>query len=76
MSVQINYNQKSFSKTSSNIVLFCNEKFDMNRLKKSLADSEFSYISDLLKTSDLKKNILLFEVSSKKKYFLYRLRII
>tara|TARA_B100001059_G_scaffold118132_1_gene118321 strand:- start:2010 stop:3467 length:1458 start_codon:yes stop_codon:yes gene_type:complete len=74
MSVQINYNQKSFSKTSSNIVLFCNEKFDMNRLKKSLADSEFSYISDLLKTSDLKKNILLFEVSSKKKIFLISIK--
>ena len=74
MSVQINYNQKSFSKTSSNIVLFCNEKFDMNRLKKSLADSEFSYISDLLKTSDLSKNLFVFELSSKKKIVLVSIK--
>ena len=69
MTVKINYNHKSLSKTTSNIVLFSNEKFNISHLKKNLTDSEFLYISDLLKTSDLKKNILLFEVSSKKKYF-------
>ena len=74
MTVKINYNQKSYSKTSSNIVLFSNEKFNLNRLKKNLSDSEFFYINDLLKTSDLKKNILLFEVNSKKKIFLISIK--
>ena len=74
MTVKINYNQKSLSKTSSNIVLFSNEKFNINSLKKNLSDSEFSYLNDLLKTSDLKKNILLFEINSKKKIFLISIK--
>ena len=74
MTVKINYNHKSLSKTTSNIVLFSNEKFNISHLKKNLTDSEFLYISDLLKTSDLKKNILLFEVSSKKKIFLISIK--
>ena len=35
-------------------------------MKKFISDSEFSYINDLLKTSDLKKNLFVFELSSKK----------
>ena len=70
MTVKINYNQKSFNKTTSNIILFSDEKFNVSRLKKNLSNTEFLYITDLLKTSDLKKNILLFEVNSKKKIFL------
>ena len=74
MTVKINYNQKSLSKNSSNIVLFSNEKFNISHLKKNLSDSEFFYINDLLKTSDFKKNILLFEVNSKKKIFLISIK--
>ena len=43
---------------SANLVLFSDEKFSLNNLKKFLSNSEFSYINDLLKTSDLKKNLL------------------
>ena len=74
MTVKIDYNQKSFSKTSSNIVLFSNEKFNISHLKKHLSNSEFSYINDLLKTSDLKKNILVFDVNSKKKIILLSIK--
>ncbi len=66
MSVKINYIKKVPSKNSSNIVLFSNEKFNVNGLKKYLSNSEFSYINDLLKTSDLKKNLFVYEVNSKK----------
>ena len=38
-------------------------------LKKHISHEEFSYISYLLKNSDLKKNLLFFEINSKKKYF-------
>ena len=69
MSVKIYYSNKTVKKSSSNLVLFSDEKFNINSIKKNLSNSEFIYINDLLKTSDLKKNILLFEVSSKKKYF-------
>ena len=67
MSVKINYLKKTIDKSPANLVLFSDEKFNINGLKKYLSNSEFSYISDLLKTSDLKKNIFIFEVNSKKK---------
>ena len=67
MTVKINYLNKTPNKLSSSLVLFSNEKFKINSLKRYLTNSEFSYINDLLKTSDLKKNILVFELTSKKK---------
>ena len=67
MSIKINYTKKTSSKSPGNLVLFADEKFSINGLKKHLSNSEFSYVSDLLKTSDLKKNLFVFEVNSKKK---------
>ena len=61
MSIKINYSKKTTSKSSGNLVLFADEKFSINGLKKYLSNSEFSYINDLLKTSDLKKNLFVFE---------------
>ena len=55
MSIKINYSKNTLKKPSSNLVLFCDEKFSINKLKKNLSSSEYSYISDLLKNSDLKK---------------------
>ena len=69
MPIKISYSKKIFNKSSSNLILFSNEKFNISGLKKTLSSSEFSYIKDLLKTSDLKKNILVFEVHSKKKLY-------
>ena len=56
------------------MVLFCDEKYSINGLKKYLSNSEFSYIQDLLKTTDLKKNLFVFEVSSKKKIVLVSIK--
>ena len=67
MSIKINFLKKTISKFSSNIVLFCNDKFNISNIKKNLSNSEFNYINDLLKSSDLKKNLLIFEVNSKKR---------
>ena len=69
MSIKINYSNKASSKSSDNLVLFSGEKFNLSNLKKFLSNSEFSYIDDLLKSSDLKKNLLVFQVSSKKNCF-------
>ena len=68
MSIKINYSKKK-QLTNPRVILsfFADEKFSINGLKKYLSNSEFSYISDLLKTSDLKKNLFVFEVNSKKK---------
>ena len=67
MSIKINYSQNKSTKSSGNLVLFTDDKFSTNTLKKYLTDLEFSYISDLLRSSDLKKNLFVFEVNSKKK---------
>ena len=67
MSIKLNYSKKLSDKISSNLVLFCDEKYSTNGLKKYLSNTEFSYINELLKTIDLKKNLFVFEVNSKKK---------
>ena len=70
MSIQINYKNNSPKNPVANLILFVDEKFNINPLKKSISNNEFSYISDLLKTSDLKKDLLFFEINSKKTIFL------
>ena len=67
MPVKINYSKQSDKSSTVNQVLFSDEKFNTKNLRKYLLNSELNYISDLLKTSDLKKNLLVFEVNSKKK---------
>ena len=74
MSVKIYYSQKTTNTSSSNLVLFSDDKFNLNGLKKFLSNSEYSYIQDLLKTNDLKKNLLIFELNSKKKIVLISLK--
>ena len=67
MSIKINYKNSGLKKPSNNQVLFSDDKFSLKPLIKYITDQEFSYINDLLKTSDLKKNLFVFELSSKKK---------
>ena len=74
MAIKINYYKKTISNSSANLVLFCNEKFNIISLKKYLSNSEFSYINDLLKISDLKKHLLVFELNSKKKIVLISIK--
>ena len=74
MSVKINYLKNTVKNFSSNIVLFSNEKFSLKSLKKYLSNAEFLYIDDLLKSEDLKKNLLVFELSSKKKVVLISIK--
>ncbi len=74
MSVKINYLKKTNDKSTSNLVVFCNEKFNINNLKNHLSQSDYDYINDLLKSSDLKKNLFIFEVNSKKKIVLISIK--
>ena len=73
MSIKLNYLKKTGSK-SSNLVLFCDEKYSTVGLKKYLSNTEFSYINDLLKTIDQKKNLFIFEINSKKKIVLISIK--
>ncbi|MBD1168241.1 leucyl aminopeptidase [Pelagibacterales bacterium SAG-MED06] len=74
MTVQINYKSSNSKKDSSNLVLFVDEKFNITELKKNISNFEFSYISDLLKNSDLKKDLLIFKINSKKTIFLLSIK--
>ena len=74
MSIKINYLNKAINKTPSNLVLFVDDKFSINLLKKYLSNLEFSYISDLLKNSDLKKNMFVFEINSNRKIILISIK--
>jgi leucyl aminopeptidase len=74
MSIKINYSNKILGKSLGNLVLFVDDKFNANTFKKYISNSEFSYINDLLKTNDLKKNLFKFEVNSKKNIFLISIK--
>ncbi len=74
MSLKINFLKKFNNEKNANLVLFSNEKFSINPLKKYLSNSEFSYISDLLRTSELKNNLFVYELTSKKKVILISIK--
>ena len=74
MSIKISFKKSISAKTTSNLVLFVDEKFNLKPIKKYISSSEFFYISDLLKIRDLKKKLLVFELSSKKKLVLISIK--
>ncbi len=74
MSIQINYKNSVLKKELTNLILFVDEKFNISNLKKYVSNLEFSYISELLKSSDLKKELLLFEIDSKRTIFLISIK--
>ena len=75
MSININYLNTNKNKSlSSNTVLFSKERFKINNLKNYLSKSELVHIEDLLKTFDTKKNIFVFESTSKRKIILISLK--
>ena len=71
MAIQVNYKNKS---NSNNQVLFVDEKFNTSSINGRISSHEISYLKDLLITCDLKKNLLVFEVSSKKKIILISIK--
>jgi len=74
MSIKISIKKNINNKDIRNYVLFCDENFNIAGLKKYVSNNEFSYISDLLKTNDLKKDLLLFEINSKKTIYLISIK--
>ena len=74
MSIKINYSKNLTNNKTANLVLFSNEKFNTNNLKKFITNSELSYVNDLLKTSDLKKNLFVYDLSSKRKIILISIK--
>ena len=69
MSIQINYKNSVLKKDLTNLILFVDEKFKTSDLRKYVSNSEFSYISELIKSSDIKNIVLLEFISKRSKSF-------
>ena len=67
MSLLINYKKPKSKKDATNYILFVNDKFNINHIKKHISATEYSHILDLLKTADKENEIMFFDISSKKK---------
>ena len=63
MTIKIIYTKKNIIIRDSNIILFSDEKFSLNNLKKYLATYEYNYLKELLKTADKKKKLFIYEIS-------------
>ena len=74
MTISINYKNSYSKKTLSNNILFVDEKYTISSVKKHITISEYTFISDLIKTKDIKKKFLTFDLSSKKKIILVALK--
>ena len=74
MSVQINYKSSSVKKNSSNLVIFSDENYSISNLKKHVSKTEYALVSELIKGKDLKKKIISFDITSKKKIILVSLK--
>ena len=74
MNIKINFKKQVFNKSNENLILFVDEKFNISSLKKHISNSDYSYISDLLKKEILKKKIVTFDINSKKKIILVSLK--
>ena len=70
MTIKINYTNKTINKLASNLVLFCDEKYSTNGIKKYVSDAEFSYINDLIRTIDINTIFLLELILKMNKFFL------
>ena len=74
MTVQITYKNKFSTNNAYNLVLFVDEKMNISSLKKHISVSEHALISDLIKTKDIKKKIIPFDISSKKRIILVSIK--
>ncbi len=70
MNIDVNFKKQTIAKSNVNLILFTDEKFNINGLKKHISNSEYSYLSDLINKKNTKKKILIFDISSKKKIIL------
>ena len=74
MSIQINYKAGPFKKKSSNLVLFVDENFNITGLKKLISNEEYSFIGDLLAINDKKKEIIAYDLNSRKRIILISIK--
>ena len=73
MSITINYKLKLKNNRLFSEVFFVDQEFKISGLKKYISKSEYMFISDLIKSKDLKKEIISFDLNSKKQVILVSL---
>ena len=64
--------KKASSRSQSSLVLFIDEKININNLKNHLSVNEFTYIKEISKSGETKKNIFIYEINSKRKIILVK----
>ena len=76
MTININYKNKkpNLIHSSTNLILFSDENYNLLSLKHHITKEQYSYIYDIIKNSDLKKDILFYDVNSKKRIFLISIK--
>ncbi|MDA9177217.1 leucyl aminopeptidase [Candidatus Pelagibacter sp.] len=76
MTININYKKKkpNLISSSTNLILFSDENYNLLSLKHHITKEQYSYIYDIIKNSDLKKDILFFDVNSKKRIFIISIK--
>ena len=67
MTIEIKYKSNPPQKSNFNNVFFVDQQFNISNLKKYINSSEFSFISDLIKSKNQKKKVINFDINSKKK---------
>ena len=70
----INYKSINSKKKAINQVLFVNDSFNISKCKKFFLSKEFLFVTDLLKSKNLKKKFISLELSSKKKIILVSIK--
>jgi len=71
MTAQIFYKNND---NSNNQVLFVEENYNINTIKKHVSSADLSYIKEILKNNDLKKKILSLDLNSKKRLILVSIK--
>ena len=74
MSIVINYKKNTPKIKFGNFIFFVDEKYNLSGLKKYFNRTENDFIRDVLKSQNLSKNIISFDLSSKKKIFLISIK--
>ena len=69
MNIKTIYKRQVLGKSSGNLILFVDEKINVQNLRKYTSSSEFSFIQDLIKIKDDKKRFYHSILAPKKKLF-------
>ena len=69
MSITVSYKKNLSKNKVGNLIFFVDEKYSISVLNKYFSKIENRFIGDILKSQNLSKKIVSFDLSSKKKFF-------